>query len=183
MGLPENNQSIGTYVSDNLRQAIEAGAHVAEEVQKFNREISAARLRFFSGCSAGVRDAEAEAEFAKLLFGKDLYYLSLFAYEGVTPAAEARVKGMGTLTGGSLDGGITSLGFFAPWVAAVRKEMQAPAEGTFWIANPMAMASALKQTSAQYAEYTYYRDRREFAEWRHGRRHPAGSPANSGTVH
>jgi len=165
---------------DQFATVIQRAAQATAAKSAFNEEIKAARAKFFAGCTRGVRDAAAATDFASLLLQKDIYYLSLYLFEGMTPAAQTRVNATDTLTGGALDGGLTAQGLFGDWTESVRRALHAPPSGQLWSPpSPADALAAIQSASPQYAVYQQTRDRHEFDQWRMTLRRPAGTPANT----
>ena len=182
--LPTDPTLIRPTIFDQVGTIVRSAAQATAAKAAFNQEIRTARANFFSGCAHGVRDPAASDAFASLLLQKDIYYLSLYLYEGMTPDAQRRVNATDTLTGGALDGGLTALGPFGTWTEAVRNAMHAPPSGQFWLPpNPAEALTAIQSTAPQYASYQSARDRLEFDKWHSTQPAPAATastgPANT----
>ncbi len=165
---------------DQFAMIVRRAAQATAAKSAFNEEIRQARDRFFEGCTRRVRDATAATDFASLLLQKDIYYLSLYLFEGMTTAAEKRVEATDTLTGGALDDGLTAQGLFGTWTEAVRRAMHAPPSGQFWIPrSPGDALAAIQSATPEYAVYQQARDRHEFDRWRMMERKAAGTIATT----
>ena len=164
--LPTDPTLIRPTIFDQVGTIVRSAAQATAAKAAFNQEIRTARANFFGGCAHGVRDPAASDAFASLLLQKDIYYLSLYLFEGMTPDAQRRVNATDTLTGGTLDGGLTAIGPFGTWTEAVRNAMHAPPSGQFWLPpSPAEALTAIQSTAPQYALYQSARDRLEFDKW------------------
>ncbi len=182
--LPTDPTLIRPTIFNQVGTIVRSAAQATAAKAAFNQEIRTARVNFFAGCARGVRDPAASDAFASLLLQKDIYYLSLYLFEGMTPDAQRRVNATDTLTGGALDGGLTAIGPFGTWTEAVRNAMHAPPSGQFWLPpSPAEALTAIQSTAPQYASYQSARDRLEFDRWHSTRPAPATAsptgPANT----
>lgn len=73
-------QLLGEQVADVVVRAQRLAAAKAAA----NAEIEEARARFCKDCVSGIRGSQAENEFSELLLEKNIYFLSLYASEGMT---------------------------------------------------------------------------------------------------
>jgi hypothetical protein len=155
--------------AEQIADIVIRGQKVAAAKQAANAELEQARRRFFADCVNGVRGSDAEKAFAELLLMKDIYFLSLYTNEGMTPAALRQLDGMDKLTGGKFDGGIPPWPAdeaFGVWVNAVRTALHAPPPGNLWLPIPADFLDAITKTSDVYGKYKVLRDRAEFGRWR-----------------
>src|SRR5947209_7510813 len=75
-----------SYAS-RLADIVEKAKEAAQAKRDANETIEAARAKFFADRKAGVSNPESLREFELQLLAKDIYYLTPYLYEGMTPAA------------------------------------------------------------------------------------------------
>jgi hypothetical protein len=158
----------GPSFGEHIEDIVARGQQVAAAKQAANAEIEEARRKFFADCVNGVRGKDAEKQFAEVLFAKDLYFLSLYASEGMTPAVLRHLDGIDNLTGGPFDGGIPpqpANEAFGAWVEKIRATLHAPPPGQLWLPTQGEFIHAIAVTSDDYARYRVLRDRAEFGRW------------------
>jgi hypothetical protein len=161
---------IGTaYLGANLGRALESGIELARTKAAANAQFAAARRRFFTNYPNGRDFAQADKEFASLLWEKDLYFLWISLPTGFgdnSPNSFAQVMGqLDKLTGGTLDNGIPGdAGFeYGRWVTGIRQSLGAKSYRAP-IRQPSAaqLAVALKDNEDLYLRYKKARDEAEF---------------------
>jgi hypothetical protein len=156
----------GPSFAEEIANIVVRAQDVAVAKEAANAEFEKARHQFFEDCVNGIRGGTAEKNFAELLFTKDIYFLSLYTYEGMTPKAIRQLEGIDTLTGGELDGGLPPTELFGVWVNAVRTALNAPPAGEPWLPTPAAFVDGIAKTADVYEKYKVSRDRAEFGRWR-----------------
>jgi hypothetical protein len=156
----------GPTLAEQIADIVVKAQKVAAAKEAANAEIEDARRQFFADCVNGIRGGVSEKNFAELLFEKDIYFLSLYMQEGMTPKALRQLKGIDILTGGELDGGLPPVEIFGVWVNAVRTALGAPPPGQLWLPTPAEFIEGIAQTSDVYEKYKVSRDRAEFGRWR-----------------
>jgi hypothetical protein len=160
------------WYASRLTEAVQKAKEAGEARQAANAAIEVARQKFFADRKAGISEPESLQEFEILLWQKDIYYMTPYLNEGMTPRAVKQFEGVEKLTGGKLDGGIPTeaSGEFEDWVMTVRGALNAPAPGSFWLPSQDELIAALIATSAQYDRYRAARDRAELWKWRKANR-------------
>jgi hypothetical protein len=158
------------YFGATVGNALAAGIDLANTKAKANAQLAAARRRFFAEYPNGRNFAQAEKEFAELLWEKDLYFMWISLPTGFrdnSPNSMASVFGkLDVVTGGTLGNGIpNSAGFtFDRWVTAIRgylgaESYRAPLRR---LPNASELAAALNASRDAYARYKKDRDQAEF---------------------
>lgn len=170
-------ETIGESLAHQVGDAILKAQDVARDKAQANAQFDRARSAFYVQLNRGLLKTREEAAFAELLNEKDIYYLSLYASEGVQ-SADRRVKAIDTLTGGeALDGGIGGWpvsDHFEAWVRAVRAQLGATREGELlFVSDPTQFRNAILQAQSVYENYRHARDQAEFERWHLARRVPA----------
>ena len=87
--------TIGDVIREDLTNALAAQQQATKNKSEFNRRIAKARQGFLETARTPGTRAKAEAEFAKLLLEKDLYFLTLYLNEGFSERNISIVKGTG----------------------------------------------------------------------------------------
>jgi hypothetical protein len=161
------------YAVDQLANIINRAKAAAAAKQDANFAIGQARQRFFEDRMKGADIRSSLDELERQLFAKDIYYLTPYLFEGMTPKAVAQFDGVEKLTGGPLDGGLIGElpgGLYSQWVDAIRTALHAPPPGTLWLPYPA-------DTGDAFERYRLHRDQEELNRWRksHGVRLPAAT--------
>jgi TPR repeat protein len=151
-------------------KAVAAGVDLANTKAQFNAQIATARRRFFAEYPNGKDFAQAEKEFAELLRGKDLYFMSMSLSTGfgdTSPNSMSSVLGkMDALTGGTMDNGIPNSArvMFGRWVHAIRGDLGAESYRAPLRRLPSAnqVVAAIEANQDVYAKYKKDRDDAEF---------------------
>ncbi|QLC72354.1 hypothetical protein LPB260_16370 [Pseudomonas sp. LPB0260] len=152
------------YFGQNLGQVMASQQNAARSKGEAQARIAQARQAFFAAKPNTPENEAAGRNFADALFGKDIFYLSLYVAEGVNEKSARRVHGLDLFTGGPLDGGIPSDGWFAfaTWVDGVRASLGAPTNGQLLIvSSPDKLLQALRDNQKLYEKYRIKRDRQE----------------------
>ena len=161
---------IGTaYLGAAVGDAIASGIELARTKAAANAQFAAARRRFFANYPNGRDFAQAEKEFAALLWEKDLYFLWVSLPTGFgdnSPNSMAHVLGqVDKLTGGTLDNGIPGdAGFeYGRWVMGIRQSLGARSYRAP-LRQPSAaqLSVALRDNNDLYLRYKKARDEAEF---------------------
>ncbi len=163
---PFEPPSIGEVMGERLSEAIESTRVYSAEKQSLGFKIQAARARFFKLYPDKEGFEQAEAEFAELLFIKDVHYLSLYLIEGPSIDAVKRAQAMSMMTGGEVDDGIHDGTWraFANWVDAVRKPLGGESAGQKIIVwSEKKLMDAIRASAPVYERYKARRDAVEFA--------------------
>ncbi len=158
---------IGEVLGSQIGEALAAVHEHANNKSRFAAKIGRARSQYFRYFPDKPGFAEAEANFARRLYEKDLYYLQL-ELAGASTSALGVSGGLQALlqleqfSGGQLDDGIPSEARreFSHWVAAITWQFGG---------NPMGASreqaiAALKQAQPEYEEYRKVRDAAEFSQ-------------------
>lgn len=157
--------TIGDVIREDLTNALAAQQQATKNKSEFNRRIAKARQGFLETARTPGTRAKAEAEFAKLLLEKDLYFLTLYLNEGFSERNISIVKGLERVTGGDLDNGIPSDGraAFESWVRGIRASLGAARDGQMAMAalQPDRLQQALQANDSTYQAYKRLRDRQE----------------------
>ena len=151
-------------------KALAAGADLANTKAQFNAQIAAARRRFFAEYPNGKDFAQAEKEFAELLWGKDLYFMSMSlstGFDDTSPNSISSVLGkMDAVTGGTMDNGISNSAraMFGRWVHAIRGDLGAESYRAQLRRLPSAsqVVAAIEANEDAYSAYKKDRDDAEF---------------------
>jgi hypothetical protein len=164
---PDDVSPLEWYAS-SLADIVEKAKQASQAKRDANAAIEAARAKFFADRKAGVSNPESLREFQLQLLAKDIYYLTPYLYEGMTPAAIRQFDAVEKLTGGPLDGGFPpqASGQFEDWVTMVRAALHAPPPGKLWMPSQGDLIAALSATSRYYENYRVVRDRAELWRWR-----------------
>jgi tetratricopeptide (TPR) repeat protein len=119
--------SIGEFVGGGLAKAAEGAASFGKNAAEASNEIDAARKALWSQYPNGARRAQAEAEFARKLYAKDLYFLTMARVDdrcrgGVLPKQMESLRNLVKMAGGEIDGGLAdgTAREFCRWVEAAR---------------------------------------------------------------
>ncbi len=156
---------IGRDIGTSARLAIESSSALARSTQNLSDEIDAARSRFWAGYP---NSGPAERDFARLLFAKDFYYLTLFLPQGPYTEIIKNIAQSNKIDGGIPDG---PRSFFYAYVEKVREALGAtnhiPApkkEPDLVFAIPTQVFAAHDNPEVQeaYLKYLVSRDRYEF---------------------
>jgi hypothetical protein len=142
--------------------ALGAGVDFARVKAQVNAQIGAARRRFFAEYPKGRDFAQAEKEFANLLWEKDLYYMSMRLSTGSMPSTLGKLD---AVTGGPLDNGIPSEAgaFFGRWVSGIRNHLGAKSRAPLArFPSQSELLAALDANKDAYAQYKKARDEAEF---------------------
>jgi hypothetical protein len=160
--------SIVEWYASSLADIVQRAKKAADAKRDANAAIEAARAKFFADRKAGISDTESLREFELQLLAKDIYYLTPYLYEGMTPAAIKQFQAVEKATGGPLDGGLPprAITRFETWVTMVRDALHAPPPGKFWMPSQDELIAALSATSRYYENYRVERDRAELWRWR-----------------
>lgn len=132
-----------------------------EEIAAFNREIAAARARYFNEYPNGPGFQAAASDFGRHLWNKDFRHLTyaLLAAPDTVPGVLAR----GMMQNGTIDGGILRAArrHFDRWAEAVQKRF--PVSRNPLIAlSPDRFIDALAASQGEYRDYAAVRDLAEF---------------------
>jgi hypothetical protein len=160
------------WCTSRFADAVEKAKEAKEARKAANASLEAARQKFFADRKAGLSDPESLQDFQIQLWQKDIYYLTPYLNEGMTPRAVKLFEGVEKLTGGLLDGGIPpdASGQFEEWVTMVRAALHAPAPGTIWLPSQAELIAALAATTSTYEKYRVVRDRAELWRWKNANR-------------
>ena len=144
----------------NVGGALGAGVELARSKAQFNAQIRGARHRFFAEYPNGKNFAQAEKDFAELLWAKDVYFMSMMLQTGSMPEMSGKLD---AVTGGTLDNGIPG-GAFPQWVSGIRASLGAtssrvPLASLF---DERKLLAALEANKDAYAQYKKGRDEAEF---------------------
>ena len=140
----------------NVGGALAAGVDYARLKAKLNAQIGTARRRFFAEYPKGRDFAQAEQEFAELLWSKDVYFMAWRLSTGSTPSMVGKLD---AATGGTVDNGIPrGAGLaFNRWVSGIRDSLGATA-----FPSESQLLAALEANKDAYARYREARDLAEF---------------------
>jgi hypothetical protein len=163
-------QIASAYLGAAVGDAIASGIELARTKAAANGQFAAARRRFFANYPNGRDFAQAEKEFAALLWEKDLYFLWVSLPTGFgdsSPNSFAQVLGqLDKVTGGTLDNGIPAdAGFqYGRWVTGIRQSLGAKSYRAPLRQHPSAtqLSVALKDNNDLYLRYKKARDEAEF---------------------
>jgi hypothetical protein len=162
-------QIAAALFGDSVWKAIASGIELARTKAAANAQFAAARRGFFANYPNGRDFAQAEKEFAALLWEKDLYFLWISLPTGFgdnSPNSFGHVMGqVDKVTGGTLDNGIPAdAGFrYDRWVTGIRQSLGAKSYRAP-IRQPSApqLVVALKDNNDVYLRYKKARDEAEF---------------------
>ena len=162
---PTIGEVVGSELSSAFQHAQEAAKHKAE----FSVDLRRARSAYFEAYRKDPENKRrldaTEAEFSRLLYAKDFYFLTFFIAEGVTSETVKRTRSVEAMTGGLLDDGIPQHAWsaFTTWVFDVRLSLGvtdfdqiiiAPKADEIW--------AAINSSRESYLEYKVKRDEAEF---------------------
>ena len=159
-------------VLDQLSKAMDASAEFKKDVGVLNNQTGDARTRFWKLFPNGPGIDAAEADFLKMLWNKDMYYLMFSLPEGVSgrTAMMPNVIGMDLSTTSqdlssfpkNVDGGIRPYAFpmFVQWVNALRRSEGRDKDGL--MASPLLIAKAVQDKSNWRKAYEHARNWAEF---------------------
>lgn len=157
--------TIGDIVRQELLNVLDAQQKATANKAEFNARIASARMAFLETAKTPKTRAKAEADFAKLLLEKDLYFFTMYLNEGFSDRSLSIARGLEGMTGGALDKGIPSDGraAFEMWVRGVRASLGAPRDGQMAMAALQRdrLLQALQANEPLYQEYKRLRDRQE----------------------
>jgi hypothetical protein len=158
---------------ERLGEAAEAGKEFNAKVEDLNREIDAARKRFWKAFPNGPDFNAAEAAFLKALWSKDMYYLMFALPEGMNSRVSRQPNVIGMLGGlispadidkfpTNVDNGIRPYArpLFAGWVNALRRVEGRERDGA--MATPFILATAIQDKSNYRKAYERARNWAEF---------------------
>jgi hypothetical protein len=92
--------SIVEWYASSLADIVQRAKKTADAKRDANAAIEAARAKFFADRKAGISDTESLREYELQLLAKDIYYLTPYLYEGMTPAAIKQFKPLRRRQGG-----------------------------------------------------------------------------------
>ncbi len=159
-------------IADQLSKAMDASAEFKKDVGVLNSQTGDARSRFWKLFPNGPGIDAAEADFLKMLWNKDMYYLMFSLPEGVSgrTAMMPNVIGMDLSTTSqdlssfpkNVDGGIRPYAFpmFVQWVNALRRSEGRDKDRL--LATPLLIAKAVQDSSNWRRAYE---DARNWAEF------------------
>lgn len=157
--------TIGDIVRQELLNVLDAQQKATANKAEFNARIARARMAFLETAQTPKTRAKAEADFARLLLEKDLYFFTMYLNEGFSDRSMSVVRGLEAMTGGALDKGIPSDGraAFETWVRGVRASLGAPRDGQMAMAALQRdrLLQALQANEPLYQEYKRLRDHQE----------------------
>ncbi len=161
--------TIGDVLRRDWAQIMQAQQETTRNKAEFNQQIAAARREFLESIKNPAKRAKAEAEFARLLYAKDVVYMSLYLSEGFSDSNVQKVRGLMLITGGELDNGIPAEGWntFVDWVRGLRAYYGVTRDGQMLFLNPADAGSkdklmaALRSNDSLYDRYKAIRDRQE----------------------
>lgn len=110
---------IGRDIGSSARLAIESSSALSRNTQSLSEDIEAARSRFWASYP---NSGPAERDFARLLFAKDFYYLTLFLPQGPYTQIIKNIAQSNKIDGGIPDG---PRSFFYAYVEKVREALGA----------------------------------------------------------
>lgn len=150
--------TIGGIIGENVGQALDAVRRVRENLAAFTREIKAARLRYRECGGTCAGKDQIEAEFARLLWAKDMHY----AYTRIMDSEMRKMGGaaqaqMVSMVLVSVDGGIPSIASSSHrrWTDCLLREMPQGILG---------LPQAVESCENNYVEHRRRRDLHEYYE-------------------
>jgi TPR repeat protein len=145
----------------NVGSALGAGVDFARNKGQFNAQIGGARRRFFAEYPKGRDFAQAEKEFAELLWSKDVYFMGFGLSDGNTQNMLGKLD---AVTGGALDNGIPdeAKAAFGQWVSGIGASLGAKSRAPLANLSQSDLLAALDANKDAYAQYKRDRDEAEF---------------------
>jgi hypothetical protein len=122
--------SIGDSIGKDIRQVVASAQAMVGHINDFNREIAGLRQAFWAQYPNGGGRPQAEAEFARALYAKDVTLIAAYVavggcMGGPTNAMHLRARGILGFSVDQLDGGIgaANVSEFCEVVRVVRREL------------------------------------------------------------
>jgi hypothetical protein len=151
-------QMLGQSIGNAINSVNEGVQGIVEGIVEFNHEISKARQRFFALYPDGEGLEEAADEFTRILFAKDLTYLTFHADPDFRDKDTQAMKQLSRAITETIDGGIPELAYpsFYDLKMAMRKELGNR------LPSLQGYLNAMKKCEKEWAAYTVIRNCAEF---------------------
>jgi hypothetical protein len=158
-------ESIGRDIGEGIGMVIKSMIDAKKAADEMTRRIGAARKAFWAEYPNGARRKEAEAEFARLLFEKDITIASNYVIEGCRSDRAWVISRM--LSFQHIDGGIPVVAWtnFCNWIQGIRSEVRTFGDLASWAVIAVRRPEYETYRKARDWEESYRAGKVQFRTW------------------